>query len=162
MNDPAVLLGVITFLGYFIAVAIALRTITRPAPSLLVLGFAVFGYFIALGIALLVPVQLSFWTITGIYSFLTLSFLMAFGAIYKSISLRILLDLLRSQGRASTYDAIMSHYVRNESYNTRLEILGTAGFATNIDGKFVLTSKGRMLGIIACAIQKFFNMRTSG
>ena len=42
-----------------------------------------------------------------VFWFATLLFLMAFGALYKSVSLRILLDLLDRPGHAGLYSAVL-------------------------------------------------------
>ncbi len=91
-----------------------------------------------------------------------LCFLMAFGGIYKSISLRILLDLLNRPNRCDRYETILNRYVERESYQGRLRILIGDGLATRVPAGFQLTRKGRRIAAAAHALQRLFKIGTSG
>ena len=103
-----------------------------------------------------------FWPLSASYWFLAFCFLMAFGAIYKSISLRILLDLLDRPNRSESYEAILERYVQHESYQDRLGILVADGLATREHAAFQLTRKGRRIAATAHAVQRLFKIERSG
>jgi hypothetical protein len=114
------------------------------------------------GVAAGLGQRVLFWPLSASYWFLTLCFLMAFGAIYKSISLRILLDLLDRPNRSESGEAILKRYVQHESYRDRLRILVTDGLATREHAGFQLTRKGRRIAATARAVQRLFRIERSG
>ena len=87
--------------------------------------------------------QLEFWQYTAVYSCLTLAVLMAFGALYKSVSLRMLEFLLGRPGRGAPAQALLERYVASESFAHRLAVIESAGFAAREGERFALTPRGR-------------------
>ena len=103
-----------------------------------------------------------FWPTSAIYWFMVLCFLMGFGAIYKSISLRILATLLSRRDWREEYQAILDQYVRQDSYHDRLQILVKEGFAIRDQQKFTLTARGRRIARTVLALQRAFQIEKSG
>src|SRR5205823_13309236 len=106
--------------------------------------------------------KLHFWALSAAYWFLVLSFLMVFGAIYKSISLRILLDLLERPQHRDSYEAILDRYVVHESYRDRTRILIAHGLATFGDPGLHLTRRGQRIAVGVSQLQRFFKIKESG
>lgn len=154
--------GVACFAFYVVAVLLVLRLDRTTEPALLVVGLAV-----AAGIAGPVffawrgPV-FNLWTLLASYSFLTLCFLVGFGAVYKSLSLRILLRLLDKPGRTDGYQTIFNAYVVEDSYQNRLLVAVEKGLVQPSDGGLVLTDRGRRLAQRVRAIQRGFGIAQSG
>jgi hypothetical protein len=162
VTGHALLAGALGFGAYAAAVAVLLRAIHRWSPALVVTTTSVGAYLATVGVAAGMGRRVLFWPLSASYWFLALCFLMAFGAIYKSISLRILLDLLDRPDRSESYEAIHKRYVQHESYQDRLQILLAEGLATRECAGFQLTRKGRRLAAIAHAVQRFFGIERSG
>jgi hypothetical protein len=97
-----------------------------------------------------------------VFWFTALLFLMAFGALYKSISLRILLDLLDRPGQAGLYSAILGRYVAAESFESRLAVMQENGFAVLTPAGYALTDKGRRLARLVGALHRLFAIERSG
>src|SRR5262245_14626887 len=151
-------LGVAGFAAYVAVALVLLRVSRRTSPALLVTttGLAVYGMVL---VAVAVPGRaVLFWPVSAAYWFFTLIFLMAFGAIYKSISLRILLDLFHQPGRADRYDTILNRYVQQESYHHRLHLLIQGELARRGPAGCEVTPKGRRLAAIVEALQGVFKI----
>ena len=84
---------------------------------------------------------------------------MGFGAVYKSISLRILLRLLERPGHAEDYAAVLARYVTDESFESRLKVMEAYGFAQFTPGGYALTEKGRRLAQTIDWLQRLFAIK---
>lgn len=162
MTAHALVAGALGFGAYLAAVVVLLRTLARWTPTLIVTATSVGTYLAVVGVAGGIGRRVPFWPLSASYWFLTLCFAMAFGAIYKSISLRILLDLLHRPGRSDTHEAILKRYVQQESYHERVRILVANGMATRERTGFQLTRKGRRLAAAVHTVQMFFRIERSG
>jgi hypothetical protein len=162
MMKQALGVGVAGFAVYVAAALVLLRVSNRMSPALLVTTAGLAVYAAVLGVAVMSGPGVLFWPMSAAYWFLTLAFLMGFGAIYKSISLRILLDLLDRPGHADRYEAILNRYVQHESYQHRLSVLTEGGLARRGPAGCEVTSKGRRLAAIVEALQGFFKIAYSG
>jgi len=158
----ALLFGGLGFLLYLACVVIMLRIACAAGPSRIVIGAAVIvGIATVVGALVVRPVIL-FWPLFASYSLLSLTFLLAFGAVYKSISLRILGDLLQRPERSDDYQGILARYVEGESYRARLSLLASEGLAEREGSRFRLTPKGWRLAKAVSNLQRFFAIRSSG
>ena len=162
MMTDGLAMGAAGFFAYFAVVLILLRVLDQRASVAIVTltSVVVFGATLAFGL-LSRPVVL-FWPTSAAYWLPTLTFLLAFGAIFKSISLRILFDLLEMPEQSDRKDAILARYVRQESYEARLRILEADGLAIRHPDGFRLTRKGRAMGRTVGAVQKVFKIERSG
>jgi hypothetical protein len=155
------LAGAVAFLAYLISVAALLRRSEgSPAKTAILMALALYPPALLLaGVAL---GRAPFWAFSASYWFLTLCFLMVFGAVYKSLSLRMLLDLLEAPGRSSAKDELFARYIRDVSYRHRLEVIQESGFATRTGEGFTLTERGRGLARIIATLQRAFAIERSG
>jgi hypothetical protein len=154
-------LGLAGFALYVGALAAILR---RPwaLPSHAATATALSAYAIALAAALAGRHAVNFWSLSIFFWFPTLVFLMGFGAVYKSISLRILLRLLERPGHAEDYAAVLARYVTDESFESRLKVMEANGFAQFTPGGYALTEKGRRLAQTIDWLQRLFAIKQSG
>lgn len=155
------IMGILGFVGYFAVVVLSLRIWATKAAAVAILS-ALAVYPVSLVIFPLAGQTVMFLPVSATYWCFTLIFLMAFGAIYKSISLRILGDLLGQPGYVENYDAVLRRYVASESFEHRLGVMQSSGFATCQDGYFRLTPKGRAVAFFARSIQRMFGIERSG
>lgn len=143
-------------------VLVLLKRLNRMAPAFVVTASSLVVYVTMVLVAAGLGWPVRFWPVSATYWFLALCFLTAFGAIYKSISLRILLDLLNRPNRSERFEAILDRYVQRESYQARLSILVADGLATQETAGFQLTPKGRRIAALVRALQTLFRIERSG
>ncbi len=155
-------LGAAGFTAYLGTLLVMLRVSHRTTPALVVTASALAVYGAMIVVAASLGRTVLFWPVSATYWFLAACFLMGFGAIYKSISLRILLDLLNRPGRADRYEGILNRYVQEESYQRRLSVLQEAGLAIRGTVGYEVTPKGRRLASIIDALQRLFKIESSG
>ena len=154
--------GVAGFTAYVGTVLVMLRVSHRTTPALVVTASSLVVYVTMIAVAASLGRPVLFWPASATYWFLAACFLMGFGAIYKSISLRILLDLLNRPGRADRYEGILNRYVQEESYQRRLSVLQEAGLAIRGAAGYEVTPKGRRLAAVVDALQRLFRIESSG
>jgi hypothetical protein len=162
MIEAGITQGLLGFVLYLGAVAVLLRVARRTEPALLVVAAALVCCFLTLAVLLGIGLRVNFWEYATSYWFFALCFLMAFGAIYKSISLRILLDLSMKPGRADDYDSMLARYIAEESYQNRLRVIQDKRLAARVGDRFVLTDRGRLVARSVRAIQEVFRITRSG
>lgn len=159
MNE-SFFLGALCFAIYLIAAVIQLHVIRFITPVIIVCLTSLIVY--SLGFLAIFNIPIHFFHYSSVYWFLCLSFLLIFGAIYKSISLRILLSLDSAPHKREKYEVILEKYIKNQSYSRRVEILLEQRFASMQNGALILTNKGRRLAQCLLAFQKVFMIEVSG
>lgn len=102
---------------------------------------------------------LKFFEFSASYWFFSFGMMMVFFAVYKSISLRMMMHL---QNKPATLDSILSEYIQQESYTVRLNILVQNGFVKVCPEGYQLTLKGKRYGNIVLFVQKIFGINQSG
>jgi hypothetical protein len=150
------------FVLYLAIVAGALRQSWARSPARIAVGSALLAYVGVVGSAALLGRGANFWLLSTFYWFPAMVFLMVFGAVYKSISLRILLDLLARPAYAELYSGLLVRYVETESFERRLEVMLENSFATLTPDGYALTDKGRRLARGVTALQRLFAIKQSG
>lgn len=154
--------GAAGFVIYVATVAVLLRRTWARSPAHIAVGSAMLIYVGVIAAAMLRDGSVKFWTLSIFFWFPTVVFLMVFGATYKSISLRILVDLLGRPAQAELYSAVLARYVEAESFEKRLDVMLENGFATLSDEGYALSEKGRRLTRGVSALQKLFAIERSG
>jgi hypothetical protein len=154
--------GILGTLCYIGAVTLILRLASRADPVFVVLGAAIVVYVATLFALALAGEGVGFWSYSVSYWFFGLGFIVFFGAVYKSISLRILLGLLRRPGRRDSYQRVLETYVIQESYQNRLVVVQDKFLAKRINNFFVLTERGRRLALLIHLLQRAFAIERSG
>lgn len=149
---------------YLLSVPILLR-VSRREPALIVLVAALAVYVIGTSLTALLSLQQrpSFWTISIVFWFFALCFLIAFGAIYKSLSLQMLLSLLNAPDRAMDYAALAQYYVMEHSFEDRLEVLTEKGLASfDAESRLTLTLRGEKVAKTFRCLQNIYGIEKSG
>jgi len=154
--------GLLGFALYLGTVSLGLRLWARMEATFLVLAATGVDFFLTLAVLLVFGQSVNFWAFAVSYSFFVLCFLMAFGALYKSISLRILHDLSKKVGRAEIYDAVLGRYIAEESFQNRLIVILRNGLAVRVGDCFALTERGHSIAASMRAVQKAFGIMHSG
>jgi len=162
MIDIGIAQGVLGFVLYLGTVSVLLRCNRRTGPALLVVAATFVICILTLAALVFVGWEVNFWVFAASYWFFVLCFLMAFGALYKSISLRILLNLSRMPDRADSYANLLQCYIAEESYQSRLTVIQDKHFAVRTGDCFMLTERGRRFARTVRSIQKAFRIENSG
>ena len=155
-------LGTAGFVLYIATVAAALRLARGRSPAGVAIGAAFAVYAVVLAAAAVISCEANFWTTSIFFWFPTVVFLMGFGAVYKSVSLRILLDLLLRPGHAERYSAMLARYVAAESFENRLVVMQGSGLTVATSAGYALTGRGRLLAGVVGALQGLFAIERSG
>jgi hypothetical protein len=148
--------------GVYVAAVLVLQRIVRGKAALVATGAAVAFYLIAALAALGAGWRFNFWEYTAVYSFFTLAFLMVFGAVYKSVSLRMLEFLLEQPGRSAPAEILRQRYVATGSFTHRLQVIEDARFARRGPEGFALTAKGRALARAVHGLHALFAIERIG
>jgi len=154
--------GFFCFLVYVAAICVVLRVYKNVEPAQAALVTAIIVFFVT-ATALLIaggPINVLGFIIS--YGFFVLCFLMAFGALYKSISLRIMSDLSKTPSKTEVYDQVVARYIAAESYQSRLAVILKNGLAVRMKDRLALTPRGRSIALCIRSVQKAFGIQNSG
>ncbi|EKD85655.1 MAG: hypothetical protein ACD_37C00664G0004 [uncultured bacterium] len=154
-----IFLGFILFLTLLVGFLILLRIATNRSPAVLLCLTSLIVYVFGLIGVGLFNFSLKFFEFSASYWFFSFSLMMVFFAIYKSISLRMMLNL---QIQPASLEEIFANYIEQESYKARLNILIKNGFAEKSNLGYQPTLKGWRYARFIAAIQKLFNIQQSG
>ncbi|WP_376984603.1 hypothetical protein [Bosea sp. R86505] len=163
--NASLFIGLAWFACAFLAILAALR-VSRSEPAMLVVATPLAVYVLGLAAASMTSFAdpaLNFWIVSIVYWFLVLSFLMAFGAIYKSLSLRMLLSLLEAEARTLDDTELAERYIKQQSFQDRLGVMVDKRLAViQPDGRVVLTPRGRSIAQLTRRIQNLYRIEKSG
>lgn len=147
---------------HILLTALAIRLLDRKSPAALAILCGLAAYTLLTAVVILAIDRPAFWAYTISFGFGSICFLMVFGAVYKSISLRVLLDLLQAPGRSLETARLMQEYVRKDSFERRIDVMVENGFARSENGSLVLLPKGRRIASSVQAVQNLFAITRSG
>jgi hypothetical protein len=146
----------------WLAVVLVLLRVSKRSPALIVIASAGVVYLALLAISPAFFHRLVFWPFSAAYGFLTLCGLMLFGALYKSVSLRMLGDLSKTAGHALPEQELLARYIEEDSFGRRVAILLEQGHAERTAEGLALSSKGRRIAAAIDRLQQAFAIRASG
>lgn len=107
--------------------------------------------------------SINFFYYTSLYLFFSMSYFFFFGGVYKSISVRILIELLNAHGNSLNKNIIYKDFVIQDSYKSRLNNLEKNKFITsNKKGDLTLTAKGMILVKLLNFVQKIYKIKFKG
>ncbi len=107
-------------------------------------------------------IKIDFMIFCCTYLFLFLLFTQLFSIFYKSISLRIIQDLMLRKNGSANFQWIYEELIVKESYRRRILELESMGIV-KIDGdNILLTNHGYKISQLLVAVQKKYNIIHSG
>lgn len=163
MNGNVLIFCMFFFGIYVLSILLGLRLISKFSPTTIVCFNAILIYFIALACACLNKHTINFFALSSLYWFLVLSLLMYFGAIYKSISLRVMSNLLMQPEKKDLYESILRTYIKDQSYHNRVEILSTKEMIYELPNQtYALSDTGMAFVEKLIFIQRIFSIKESG
>jgi hypothetical protein len=150
--------GTLGLLGFALLNSVVLRLPGRLAPvsRQALLALMVHGLSFALT-AWLVP-GVTYWHGAALYWCGFNCYLFAFCAVYKSVSLRVLTELARTQEQCLGLDAIARTYIQ-PCFTQRTALLVASGLAEEQEGKFSITARGRQLAARFAGVQRLFGIQ---
>lgn len=151
--------GFFLFLVLFLFFIFIVRVVKSFSPATLLCLSALGIYGAGFVFFPIFEIPIKFFAFSSSYWFFTFSMMMVFFAVYKSISLRMMLNL---ENAASSLETILSEYIQQESYTERLNILVKNKFITKTSKGYVISSKGETYARIILSIQKIFKIEQSG
>ncbi len=162
MIETGLVRGFFGFLAYAATVLLLLRLLRQTSPVAVVMVTAPVVCLLTLVTLAVAGPRINIWAFGISYWFFVTCFLMVFGALYKSLSLRMLLDLSRRPNHADNYDTLLVRYIAEESFQNRLNVMRKKGYSEKLDGRIALTDRGRRLAAMARSVQRAFNIEKSG
>jgi hypothetical protein len=102
-----------------------------------------------------------YWAAASVFCFGAMVYVQVFGAVFKSISLRILLDLTSRPGGTVTFEEISEREVL-VMFAERCDLLVEGGMIFREGGKFVPTSAGKKLAARVAWLRRLFAIGDSG
>jgi hypothetical protein len=162
MSATELAVGGAWFALYAVAAGVAIRVWPQRSPAALVVALA---WLFALALApagALAGLPANYWRALVAFCFFTLCYLMIFGATYKSISLRILLDLARAPSRRLSAEQILSRFVEQESFSARIDAMRAQGLAFASPDGLTLTPRGRRLAVATRLLHRLYRIERSG
>ncbi|AMA58838.1 hypothetical protein BCCGELA001_22885 [Bradyrhizobium sp. CCGE-LA001] len=139
------LTAVVAFAVLSPALQLMARAFAWPLSSVVLLAVAAVvahGFGVALGI-LVVP-QFQYWDAASIFGFCVMAYVFAFGAVYRSVSLSILLSLVGRPERSAPLAEIVARQVP-DLFRERTKALVDGGLVERVDTNFVATAAGRTM-----------------
>ena len=131
----------------FVLLAPALQIMARarawplgPVTLLAIAALASHGLGVALGIVAIS--QFQYWDAASIFAFCVMAYVFAFGAVYKSVSLDILLGVVGRPGRTAPLSDIIERQVP-DLFQGRVGILVDGGLVERVNSGFVATPAGQ-------------------
>lgn len=102
-----------------------------------------------------------YWTAASAFCFGAMVYVYVFGAVLKSVSLGILLDLTRRPGRTIEFEMIAEHQIP-QIFSERCNLLVDAGMVVRENDEFVPTAAGRKLAARVAWVRRLFAIGDSG
>ncbi|PJG52343.1 hypothetical protein CVM73_26765 [Bradyrhizobium forestalis] len=113
-----------------------------PVTLLAIAAVVSHGLGVTLGI-FVIP-QFQYWDAASVFGFCVMAYVFAFGAVYKSVSLDILLSLVERPGRRAPLSEIAERQVP-DLFRGRIGNLVDGGLVEPVNSNFVATAAGRTM-----------------
>ena len=105
--------------------------------------------------------QFQYWNAASLFSFGAMLYVFAFGAVYKSVSLEILLDLAQRPGHTAALSDIVDRKVP-EIFRGRTDILVSGGQVERTGASFAVTAAGRAVAARIAQMRSAFAIGDTG
>jgi hypothetical protein len=138
-----------------------LRFNKARSPVLLQLGWAALMHVVSAIGGVVAYGALAYWPFAAAYVFLFAVHLVAFGALYKSVSLVMLCHMAERPGHSATIGELVQNVVE-PTFAERADILVSAGLVATADGAYAITSTGAAMAARLSAVQNLFAIARPG
>jgi len=139
----------------------ARRAVTSVSPVMILAIAAVISHLATVALGITYVPQFQYWNAASVFSFGVMSYIFAFGAVYKSVSLEILLDVSEQPAREVPLRDIVEQKVPG-IFRGRTDILVDSGLAERTGSGFVATAAGRKLAGRIARLRRAFAIGDTG
>jgi hypothetical protein len=158
-NFYALLIGIALTVFHITLVTQSIRMFDKFPPVFIHFFSGILSLVLLLILTCLTPV-LNTWLVFCVLSFGISSYLFVFGAIYKSLSLRMLL-FTNSQGGKITLHALNEN-ITEKSFQTRVDLLIKMGYCTEGVYGYHLSAKGKKIIRKIIFVRQLFRINSLG
>lgn len=145
MSFAVGLLAVVVFALLAPALQLMARARGWPlGPVILLAIAAIVSHGLGVMLGIYVVPQFQYWDAASIFGFCVMAYVFAFGAVYKSVSLDILLGLLNRPERRAPLSEIVERQVP-DLFQGRIRNLVDGGLVEPVDSHFAATTAGRTM-----------------
>jgi len=156
------IVGVVLFVIMAPAMQFIVRLAAAPIPPVVILAIAAaISHLASTLLGTTTMQQFQYWNAASVFSFGVMTYVFAFGAVYKSVSLEILLDLAQQPERMVPLSDIIDRQIP-DIFRERTEILIAGGLAERTGSSFVVTEAGRKLAGRIARIRHAFAIGDTG
>ena len=155
------LLAVVQFVLISAPMQVFAQRLSPSTPSVMILAIAAAISHLTTSLAAGLESSFEYWTATSVFSFGAIVYVQVFGAVLKSISLRILLDLTRRPGGKIDLDEISMQQIPH-IFAERCDILIEMGMVSRAQDRYVPTIAGRRLARRIAWLRRLFGIGDSG
>lgn len=157
----ALLIGAGCFCAHLVLTLVLLRLPGRTSPVARHAASALVTHVLGVALAAAWLGPFPYWPVAAVSGFGAVCWLFAFSAVYKSVSLRILIQLARKHDHSLPLAAITEDYVWPE-FTARCDVLISMGCATPAETGYEITAKGKQTARRIEAIQQACGIQESG
>jgi len=154
--------GLITFIVFFVLQNILIKSLKKKFPLYILLGSSLVSYISTLLMFNLSDKAINIYPYSSFYWFLVMGFLFYYFSLNKSVSVRILTDLLDSDQKELEYNNLLNSYLTQDSFLNRLNVLLNRNLIVHENNEYTLTKKGRRVASLYIKFQKLFLIKNSG
>lgn len=156
------IIGVVAFVAFAPVLQFVARRLARPMPPVICLAVAAIVSHlacVALGVMTVQPFQ--YWNAASIFSFGVMGYVFAFGAVYKSVSIEILLDLAKRNERQVPLSELVEHKVP-DIFLGRTNVLVDSALVERVGSSFAVTAAGQKLAGRIARLRRAFAIGDTG
>ena len=162
MSFTVGLIAVVVFALLAPALQLLARALAwRLAPVILLAIAAVISHGLGVVLGLVIVPRFQYWDAASIFGFCVMGYVFAFGAVYKSVSLDVLLGLVDRPGRQAPLSDIVEGQVP-ALFLGRAAILVDGGLVEQIDSRFAPTAAGRTMAGRIGRLRRGFGIGDTG
>ena len=156
------LLAVVLFVVISAPMQLLAQRLSPSTPPVVILALAaVIAHLTTTLVAAIMLPAFEYWAATSMFCFGTIVYVQGFGAVLKSISLRILLDLTRRPGGKIDLEEISMQQIPH-IFAERCDILIEMDMVSREQDQFVPTVAGRKLAERIARLRRLFGIGDSG
>ncbi|MDA9536567.1 hypothetical protein ACM41_09845 [Bradyrhizobium sp. CCBAU 21362] len=131
------------------------------APVIVLAIAAVVAHLLGVLLGVLILPQFRYWDAASIFGFGVMGYVFAFGAVYKSVSLDILLGLAERPDRTAPLSDVVEGQVP-ALFRGRAKILIDGGLVEQVDPRFAATAAGQIMAKRIARLRRAFGIGDTG
>jgi hypothetical protein len=139
----------------------ARRAASTISPVVILAIAAIISHVASVVLGVMCVPQFHYWNAASIFSFAVMGYIFAFGAVYKSVSLEILLSIAEQSAHEIPLSDIVARQVP-QILRGRIQLLVDSGLAERAGSSFAATATGQELGGRIMRLRRLFAIDDTG